>query len=383
MALSNPRGQQEERTGTGTVKTSRHRWLITTTASLALLLIAATIFYFTGGYEKWRDERSLSDTCKGLIAKSDARSVSGGSRIYAKQDHQFDFLFSEDDSSGRITNCVLKDRDARSIVAVDVHWTSKARATTQTLQFQLQQNIRTGTVPIGAGWPGSIASDDGQLFGIVELTCRNKQEESLLVTSRVLYLNADDENRAGLARFTTSTAKRAAEKFGCDAPLGKATGSVAPDPVRNQVPLGKAAGTCAPVVALAEGLKQAGTVSAGDAPSDPHTLAEGCYLTDAHGYQLYRLTASYGTLAENVRREAGEFDVTGDSGFDDKNHHGYGSAQCADSTKRSLYTLKPIMRGTNMGLTVKNPDPRFERAALKAFAEQSAKTHGCRDLKIP
>ncbi|MFH8790867.1 hypothetical protein [Streptomyces roseoverticillatus] len=41
------------------------------------------------------------------------------------------------------------------------------------------------------------------------------------------------------------------------------------------------------------------------------------------------------------------------------------------------------MRGTNMGLTVKDPDPRFERAALKAFAEQSAKTHGCRDLKIP
>ncbi|MFH8790866.1 hypothetical protein [Streptomyces roseoverticillatus] len=311
---------------------TRPRRLITVFAVLVcLLLVGGGAFYFTGAYGSWRDERSLSAACKGLLSKEDARSVTRGSRIYAKQDHQFDFLFSEDDSSGRITNCALKDRDARSIVAVDIHWTSKARVTTQTLQFQLQQNIRTGTVPIGAGWPGSIASDDGQLFGIVELTCRNKQEESLLVTSRVLYLKADDENRAGLARFTTSTAKRAAERFGCDAPMGKVTGSVAPDPVRNQVPLGKAAGTCAPVVALTEGVKQAGTVSAGDAPSDPHTLAEGCYLTDAHGYQLYRLTASYGTLAENVRREAGEFAVTGDSGFDDKNHHGYGSAQCTDS----------------------------------------------------
>ncbi|MEV4501336.1 hypothetical protein [Streptomyces klenkii] len=363
---------------------TRPRRLMTVFAALVcLLLVAGGAFYFTGGYESWRDERSLSSACKGLLSKEDARSVTQGSRVYAKQDHQFDFLFSEGNGGGRVTDCVLKDRDARSVVTVDIHWTSKSHAPMKTLPVQLQQNTRTGVVPIGADWPGSIASDDGQLFGIVELTCRNKQNESLLVATRVLYLDADDENRAGLARFTTSTAKKAAAEFGCDASMGKATGNVAPDPARKRVPLGKVTGTCAPVVALAEGVKQSGAVSAGDAPSDPHTLAEGCYLTDDHGNQLYRLTASYGTLAEIVRHEARELDATSDSGFDDKKHHGYGSAQCADSSKRSLYTLKPVIRGANMGLTVKDPDPRFERAALKVFAEQSAKTHGCRDLKIP
>ncbi|MCF3104585.1 hypothetical protein IPZ58_23765 [Streptomyces roseoverticillatus] len=361
---------------------TRPRRLITVFAVLiCLLLVAGGAFYLSGGYESWHDERSLNAACKGLLSKEDARAVSGGSRVYAKQDHQFDYLFSEDHA--HITNCVLKDRDARSIVTVDVHWGSKTQAATRTLQSQLQQDTRTGAVPIGAGWPGSIASDGDQLFGIAELTCRNKQNESLFVASRVLYLKADDENRAGLGRFTTSTAKNAAEKLGCDAPVGKATSSVAPDPARNPVPLDKVTGTCAPVAALGEGVRRAGATSAGDAPSDPHTLAEGCYLNDARGHQLYRLTASYGSLAENVRREAREFDVTGDSGFDEKIHRGYGSAQCGDSPKRSFYTLKPIMVSLAEGLAVKNPDPQFERAALKAFAEQSAKAHGCRDLKLP
>ncbi|MFF7729582.1 hypothetical protein [Streptomyces sp. NPDC008001] len=362
---------------------TRPRRLITVFAVLVcLLFVAGGTFYLSGGYESWRDERSLKAACKGLLSKEDARSVSAGSRVYAMQDHQFGFLFPEDHAD--ITNCVLKDRDAHSVLAVDIHWNSKARTATRTLQYQLQQDTRTGIVPIGAGWPGSIAADDDQLFGIVELTCRNKQNEGLLVTSQALYIKADDESRAGLARFTTSTAKNAAEKFGCDAPVGRAvTSSVAPDPVRHRVPLDKATGVCAPVVALSEGVRRAGATSAGDAPSDPHTLAEGCYLNDAHGYQLYRLTASYGSLAENVRRAAREFDVTDDSGFDEKAHRGYGSAQCADSSTRSFYTLKPIMVGPGKGLTVKNPDPQFERAALKAFAEHSAKTHGCHDLKLP
>ncbi|MEU8549633.1 hypothetical protein AB0C81_22030 [Streptomyces roseoverticillatus] len=361
---------------------TRPRRLITIfTVPVCLLFVAGGAFYFSGGYESWRDERSLNAACEGLLSKEDARSVSGGSRVYARQDHQFDYLFSGDHAP--IANCVLKDRDARSILAVDIHWGSKAQTATRTLQFQLQQNTRTGAVPIGAGWPGSIASDDDHPFGIVELTCRNKQNESLLVTSQVLYLKADDENRAGLARFTASTAKNAAEKLGCDAAVGRTTSSVAPDPARNRVPLDKVTGTCAPVVALGEAVRRAGATSVGDAPSDPHTLAEGCYLNDARGRQLYRMTASYGSLAENVRRESGEFDVTDDSGFDEKAHRGYGSAQCGDSPKRSFYTLKPIMVSLAEGLAVKNPDPQFERAALKAFAEQSAKTHGCRDLKLP
>ncbi|WP_424891678.1 hypothetical protein [Streptomyces sp. XH2] len=363
---------------------TRPRRLITISAALVgLLLVAGGAFYFSGSYENWRDERSLSAACKGLLSKEDTRSVLGGRQAYAQQDHQFDYLFSKDGNNGRIADCVLKGRKAHSVVAVDVRWSSKTRAPLKTLASELQQNPRTGTVPMGSGWPGSIASDDDQLFGIVELTCRNKPDESLLVSSRVLYLDADDESRAGLARFTTVAAKNAAERVGCDAAVGKDIGNVAPAPDRNPVQIGKATGTCAPVIALGAGAEQAGAVSAADAPSDPHAPAEDCSLTDAHGNQLYQLTASYGSLAENMRRGSREFEATDESGFNEEGHRGYGSAQCATSGKRSFYTLKAVSRGAGKGLTVKAPDPHFERAALKAFAEQSAKTHGCRDVKLP
>ncbi|MFD0382495.1 hypothetical protein ACFQ2B_08930 [Streptomyces stramineus] len=97
-------------------------------------------------------------------------------------------------------------------------------------------------MPIGSGWHGSLVFLRDSLQGAVELTCRNQKDKTLLVNFKTVHTGYNQpqldsqqraDDRAGFARLVTSTAGGLADKYGCDAPLGKTVGSVAPDPVRN------------------------------------------------------------------------------------------------------------------------------------------------------
>ncbi|PAU47600.1 hypothetical protein [Streptomyces albireticuli] len=370
----------------------RRRWLIAGSAILALLLTAGAAFYMTGGYEEWRDDRSVSSACEGVVSKQDAQSALGSRRIYTRPEKELDFIFGNM-AEGRITKCVLKSRDSGENVVVQV---SRVSGSTDVRAHYAHQFVDTpgyGTVPVGGGWRGSMVFHDDSLQGSVELACRNQKDRSLLVSARTLYSPRDEpgldsqqraDDRAGFARLLTSTASAAADKYDCDASLGRPVDDVAPDPVRNPVPLDKAKGICAPVAALRDGAGRVGAVSVTDAPTDPTTPAEDCYLNDAQGTPLYRLTALYGPLADMARAKSTDFDPTSKKAaeFQQKYHRGFGSAQCGAQQGRAFYRLGTIHRGVGER-TVKNPDVEFERAALKAFAEQSAKTHGCDNLQLP
>ncbi|MFI0779043.1 hypothetical protein [Streptomyces sp. NPDC021212] len=187
--------------------------------------------------------------------------------------------------------------------------------------------------------------------------------------------------------MTSGIAKNAAEKFHCDAPSGDAIKKIAPNPLRNPTPIAQAEGTCSAVTKLDP--KRRKLESVAEAPADPTSPAENCYLNNAKGEPVYRLTALYGSFAKSVRYKSSSFELHDslgageDSGADANSHRAYGNVRCPAGLDTGLCTLSGLSWSTQSEPSLKKPDPAFERAALKAFAQQSAKLHGCSGLQTP
>ncbi|MFD0382494.1 hypothetical protein ACFQ2B_08925 [Streptomyces stramineus] len=97
----------------------RRRWLIAGSAVLVFLVaIAGTAFYFTGGYEKWRDERSLAGACEGVLSKDDVRAALGSDRVHAQSGEKLNYIFSNLEKD-RITKCVLESRGSGENVVIN------------------------------------------------------------------------------------------------------------------------------------------------------------------------------------------------------------------------------------------------------------------------
>ncbi|MEU0846233.1 hypothetical protein ABZ370_43290 [Streptomyces sp. NPDC005962] len=370
------------------MKTSVQRRLsIGSAITVCLVAIAGGTFYFTGGYAKWRDGRSLNEACGGVVPKDEARTGFGSDHVRAESDTTRYFPGGED---GRITNCYVEDPDNGKTITVDMHWSSQAERVASAIKHDSLTAVGGGAVPMGRGWPGTVVSDEG-LYGGMELGCRNKKGESLLVSTYAFDNLLDPANpgegRAAFARVTSGIAKSADEKFNCDAPSGNVIKKIAPNPPQNPTPVAQAEGTCSAVAKL--NLKGHKLESVAEAPVDPTSPAEDCYLNNAKGEPAYRLTALYGSFAKNVRDKSSSFELHDslgageDSGADAKTHRAYGNARCPEGLGTGLYTLSGLSWRTQGEPSLKKPDPAFERATLKAFAQQSAKRHGCSGLQTP
>lgn len=359
----------------------QRRWPIVPAALVCLLLVGGGTFYVTGGYDSWRDNDALADSCGGVVAKDRIRSALHSEHIEARKGGAS--LAGED----ALADCSVTSRGGGGSLAVSVNWGSKTERAASSVSHLFLTDSGSAAVPVGQGWPGVMVVNDGDLFGAVELECSDRPGESLVVSTRtkVGFSGADggERERVDFAGVVTSTAAAASEKFGCSASNGQPVSRISPDPVHHPVPLAEAKGTCAPLAALAPEAQRHGASSAVEAPADPHAPVEDCLVTDSQGHTLYRFSALYGSFAKEVRHRTQAFPVTGDSGFEAAAHHGFGSAQCPGGSEKSLYTIAATRQSAHDGLTVKDPDTDFERAALKAFAKQSAKTHGCNGLRLP
>ncbi|WP_064273603.1 hypothetical protein [Streptomyces sp. RTd22] len=365
----------------------RRRLGIGSAIAACLLAIAGGTFYFTGSYAKWRDGRSLNEACGGVVPKDEVRTALGSAHVRAESDTTRYFPSGEE---GRITNCYVEDPDNGKTITVDLHWASKAERVASAIKHEFLTTVGGAAVPMGRGWPGTVVSDEG-LYGGVELGCRNKKGESLLVSTfafdDLLDPENPDEGRGAFARVTSGIAKNAAEKYDCDTQSGDAIKKIAPNPLRNPTPIAQAEGTCSAVAKL--DLKRRNLESVTEAPADPTSPAEDCYLNNAKGEPVYRLTALYGSFAKSVRYKSSSFELHNslgageDSGADAKTHRAYRNARCPEGLDTGLYTLSGLSWSTQSEPSLKEPDPAFERAALKAFAQQSAKRHGCTGLQTP
>ncbi|MET9290777.1 hypothetical protein [Streptomyces sp. NPDC003077] len=380
----------------GPVNKKRRRLITGAVAFVCLMAAAGGAFYLTGGFDKWRDRQSFDEACQGVMDGDTVRSALGSDAVRAIPDGGA-FIFGDNGKS--IAQCHAKDREweggkdrERGVMTVDIRWASHAARANWGIHHIFANGYEGIGYPVGYGWRGSVVSNEEivpVMRGAVELTCRNKSGERLLVATSQRGLTMDeaasDQYRTRFAQALTGTATNAAKKFGCDAELGKPVErvpSTAPYLELASKPLDRATGVCAPLAGMTPDARRQNAPLAAGSPKDPDSLAEDCFLIRGKGKRqfesVFRFMALYGRAAENIGKSEDGFDrYPGASG--QRETATWATAQCPDHRK-ALYLAGTVGRGEP---AVPSEADEFERKALRAFAQQSANEHGCTNLRTP
>ncbi|MFI0975624.1 hypothetical protein ACH4SP_01200 [Streptomyces sp. NPDC021093] len=327
--------------------------------ALALVVLAAGALYFSGTYDRWLTPDPAS-ACAGTLDRPALREVLTG-------DAAKEIEYTAPVRPGSLTQCVVMGDGpaaARS-VWVDVRWGSKADAQS------LGGTVGGERIHPVNGWPAVVAGSTAT----VNLPCLDRKDESLLVDVSLMGVKTLDKwkVRTELASFSVKSAERAAKQFGCAISPGPEVKDVEKEPRNSDaVPLAGAQGTCAPLRPLKSAAAQAGATLALEEPAEKNApLTECTLLTSKHqlGYELAATFGPYAKAFRNTSTANPQFQQY----FGAQNDYASATARCPGSPERALFTLRH--RG--------KPDPAFEAAALKAFATDAAKQHGCTDLRLP
>ncbi|MFJ6899091.1 hypothetical protein [Streptomyces hokutonensis] len=258
------------------------------------------------------------------------------------------------------------------------------------------------SVPVGHGWSGLFAMNDtnavaGKATTTLTLTCGKgseksspggKQVKGLAVTVEAdLGTNLDDPaTRPAYVRIATSTAAKAARAYGCVTHLGDPTLRTVGLPVTEDEfePLAKTTGTCV-AVPTTTGVTTARETARAGAPSEACLLAD-----DGLGNHRYTLQADFGPLRGPTQGgiRAGEVQLGPHPGG---RRHGTTPGRQGLLGKRRVPGRRRAGRvqggvegesngaGTSVGGRQRPaaPELTYARKALRAFAERSAKAHGC------
>ncbi|MFF1711866.1 hypothetical protein [Streptomyces sp. NPDC058268] len=173
-----------------------------------------------------------------------------------------------------------------------------------------------------------------------------------------------------LARFATRTAQAGAREYGCDArPGGRIDRVESLDHGRESYPdasaLAKADGTCT-VITPGWLITRAHGTETGRAP------VEDCLLIDNKDRPLFRLSAYYGTFADDQRFKT---QTTPDLPKSKPLLTDYlfrAEATCLDSPRPAVFAIDYREYDDDP-----KPQLRYARAALRQFAVQSAARHSC------
>ncbi|MFF3321453.1 hypothetical protein [Streptomyces sp. NPDC002889] len=346
---------------------------------VSCLALIAGVLHFTGVFGDWRDRMSLDRACRGTLARSGLVEALDGERVA-------EVGSSDEESgsgSGALTRCAVTSRDSHDSLRVDVRWGSDADGQALPLRRADMAGVMGRAAPLGGDWPGafSLGGDGPQVS--VALACRNRKDESLLVSSLLSGGRGDDgARRAAQARLTTATAVKAAEEFDCEASAGKETADAPDDPLGKPVPLGRANGTCAALRPSAAEARKAGVPGAMESVAQKNASLTDCFLATPGGEPGYRLSAAYGPLAKAFR-ELAPPRLRGEAGAGEGTSYAWATARCPGSAERAVFTLWRVHDPQKNSFAVKKGSASFESAALKAFAGQSAAAQGCSDLRLP
>ncbi|GAA1929713.1 hypothetical protein [Streptantibioticus ferralitis] len=367
-------------------KGPRNAWLYRKPAWISavviiVLIAAGGVFYLGGGYGQWADRRSLSNACHGVLPYSELRSTMTVDRIQATDGlHVY-----SDDGQGRLAACAVDGPDGNPRMYVNVHWGSEATKAPAYLHHENVAAQAAQAVPVGQGWQGSVVFGDPAQAAVL-LGCSNKATQSLMVSVEMGNTSGtpfdSPGKRAQFAQTTTDIAARAAKTFGCTAKLGDTVSNIAAAPQNSPRSVAQAQGTCEAAVSHATQAQRLGMTAVFEAPNDPNTPVEDCFLNDSSGSTLYRLTALYGPFAHYLGDSAGYSTMGRPSGSWNTGGWAWGSAQCPGDLSQASYTLAAAQKATG-GFLVNKPDPSFEDSLLHDFATASAKRHGCTKPDLP
>lgn len=337
---------------------------------VGLVVVAAAVFYFSGSYDKWRDDSALGEACDGMLPTTEMHKFFGDvSPVRAKNSG------SEKADSGQLGECIVSAGSGEIGLRIEATKGSAHEGQAEAIKHRFLGDPLVMAVPLGGGWRGSVTYEDDLLYGSVEIPCtrEGQQDESAVASVQTsgadAELNASAKRRMGFARILTEFARSVAGRADCKAKaVGGKVESLAKNPLPEKRSVREATGTCAPVREMGEEAGKLGLSHIQEAPTDATSVAEDCYMLH-DGDEAYRLSALYGGYAKSAKSAVNESGIQADA-----------EAVCPSSPNRALYTLSLVQN--NSWRPVEQGKVKFERAVLKAFAERSAKHHGCRDVRV-
>ncbi|MEU8524695.1 MULTISPECIES: hypothetical protein [Streptomyces] len=343
----------------------RRRVRLTAAWTAGAVAVAGGLFWLSGGYDAWRHDSALDSACEGDLAAGPLRALLDGAEVTTSIR-----------SGTRGWSCkvdgVDSEEDGRNWLVVSVQ-----RADDRAVGIDADGR----DAPLGHGWTGSFSfspdrdeDDRGEATAALMLDCGKEPGDGLVATVSARLHGADFTRPAARTRLTevlTGTAASYARRTGCAA--AKPGGAVGDPGVSvtswDYRPFGTVSGACAGVLDAATAARW-GVVTAVESPAGPKPI-EGCTLGGLQGTELYALTAHYGPFVGLRRLDAR--DAAREPG-DRPDGHYFLTARCPGAGDTAVYEIRPRADRFASPLAL---DHTSLRAALKTFADRSAKTHAC------
>ncbi|MFE1381003.1 hypothetical protein ACFW6S_18865 [Streptomyces sp. NPDC058740] len=349
---------------TETPKRSRRLGLAAALTAGAVL-VAGGITWISGA---WGEDGALDSACDGTLAAGPLRELVGGAEVTADIRHG---------RGERWWQCRVSEVDDEEDGGIDLRVTvSDAGERAAPVEAD-----RTDA-PLGHGWTGGFsydpdraARDRGDAVASVLLACVGKPGKGLVAEVRARTDRLDfgrPEDRARLTAVMTGTATAYARQQGCRVAEGEPVRRVGVSVTAwDHKPFGSVSGSCAGIVDAPTAARW-GVRTAVETAADPK-LQEGCVLGGLRGAPLYTFTASYGPALDESLRD--RMDSLTDRAGDHPDGRYALWSRCDDGVRRAAYDVSASAEGrATSPLALDHP---ALRAALRRFAERSARAHGC------
>ncbi|MFJ3323421.1 hypothetical protein ACIPMT_03125 [Streptomyces griseus] len=335
----------------------RRTWLPAAIAGGAVAALTAGGLIW--GFGPWGNGagHDPADTCRGALAAAEAEKFFGGAELEFRgntgqwMDYETERCTAQ--VRGQESGNVRLELTLRPSAA---HRSSHAAE-------------ETSAAPIGHGWNGSIVPGYFPQAAVL-VDCAPVPGDGLLVLADVSgkdIRNLSAEQALALARFTTESARGAAERFGCEGALGKRPSTVDRTEQRKR-PVAEAEGTCGGVVSERDSARLRLT-TASEMPAG-RALTEECSLKLPAENHSIRLSAYYGPSAQQEM-------------YLDKRYPGsvkgaiMRSHPCEGALDTAYFKFEELPlqdAGKDVPRTVRSEDGQ---RLLTAFTTASAARHGC------
>ncbi|MGW1292902.1 hypothetical protein [Streptomyces sp. NPDC002533] len=339
----------------------RRRVRCTAVWTVTAAVLAGGLFWVSGGYDSWRDDRALDSACDGDLAAGAVRRLFDGISLTSSAhwtDRRHCTLSASDD-----------DTDAGLVL-----WTGRTERMTNL------ENSGGFDAPLGHGWTGSFrfnpdTENTDEAGAVLMLSCGKESGHGQLMTAEADLGRGgfdDPAARERLVAVLTETATAYARRTGCAAPSGGRVNNVGVTTTRRDYkPVAATTGSCADLLdgktAARWGVHTAQEITAAPAPM------ENCVLGGRSGTSLYEFTASYGPSARYARMR---LDERRDSRRPGTSAYAL-AAGCPGADGTALFQVETLLDEDDPKLAAPIVDRKGLRAALQRFAERSAKRHGC------
>ncbi|MEW2621194.1 hypothetical protein [Streptomyces sp. NPDC048106] len=345
-------------------------------ACLLVLALVAGVLWGTGTFGSGGDEGSLDRACDGTLAQGGLGEALHSSHLRADDEGDGDYLAA----------CRVRDSESGAqsgSLELKLRWsTAKAPSTTLTWYNADYDGVREQAAPLGHGWSGVLRYAGGTYQVMAALDCVNQQDKALVAYGDLLG-TSDGTTLTGLGRVVTETARKTAEKHGCQVKAGKRLTGLstarlgAPGTAK---PLPRAQGSCAAL--RGTDAARGDTPEIMEYPADPDAPQTNCYLVTKAKKPGYGLYAYYGASAKDFLASEGDQLEKGYGPTHGDRDYAWATATCPRTAQRAVFVLYHLYDGDTDTYPVPHYSASFARDALRVFAGHEAKQRGCTDVRM-